>query len=150
VFVTGSLGGSLPSLRHCTFRPRIAEAQKLHDSVTLNAMLDISDGLASDLFHIVEASNVGIEVDAGAVPIHADVAASLPPADRLQHALSDGEDFELAFSVSEADARRLLAAPPPGVTLIHIGRCVEQPGVWLRERDSRRPLTRGGWEHHFT
>src|SRR5688572_23043231 len=94
LFVTGQLGGSLASQRHCTFTPRIAEAQRLHSLVDLHAMLDLSDGLASDLFHIAEASNVGIELNSAAIPIHPDVEPALSPAERLQHALSDGEDFE--------------------------------------------------------
>jgi len=150
VFVTGPLGGSLPSLRHCTFRPRIAEAQALHSVVDLHAMLDLSDGLASDLFHIVEASGVGIELDAGAIPIHGDVALGQSDADRLAHALSDGEDFELMFCVSDEDGQKLLADPPGGIELHPIGRCVPEPGVWLLEADLRRPLPRGGWEHRFT
>ena len=149
VFVTGPQGGRLPSLRHCTFTPRISEAQKLHELVDLHAMLDISDGLASDLYHIVEASGVGIEIDAEAIPIHADVDAILPAADRLHHALDDGEDFELLFCVSEDDRRRLIDFPIAGLAISCIGQCVEQSGVWLRQGGILRPLERGGWEHRF-
>jgi thiamine-monophosphate kinase len=150
VFVTGFLGGSLPSLRHCTFTPRLAEARLLHELVELHAMLDLSDGLASDLFHIAEASGIGIELDATSIPIHSDVDPHFPAAERLQHALSDGEDFELLFCVSDADGRRLLAHPPEGIELTHIGRCIETQGVWLIENGSKRPLPRGGWEHQFS
>ncbi len=149
VFVTGPLGGSLPSLRHCTFQPRVAEALSLHQLVELTAMLDISDGLASDLFHIAEASGVGIELRAGSIPVHSDVDASLAFERRLQHALCDGEDFELLFCVSERDGQRLLANPPPGVQLFHIGRCTAETGIWLCESDSRTPISRSGWEHRF-
>jgi thiamine-monophosphate kinase len=150
LLVTGPLGGSLPSQRHCTFTPRIAEAQKLHSLVDLHAMLDLSDGLASDLFHIAEASNIGIEIDAHRIPIHSDVAPSLSAKDRLHHGLSDGEDFELLFCVSQSDARKLLAQPPQGVNLTHIGRCTSDPGAWLLDGDSKQPLPRGGWEHQFS
>ena len=149
VFVTGPLGGSLPSQRHCTFQPRIAEAQSLHQAVELHAMLDVSDGLASDLFHIAEASGVGIEIVAASVPIHDDVDAAQLFENRLHHALADGEDFELAFCVTEFDGRRLLANPPSGLSLFHIGRCLDQAGVWLRTEESSTPLPRGGWEHRF-
>ncbi|HVJ67380.1 MAG TPA: thiamine-phosphate kinase, partial [Caulifigura sp.] len=150
LFVTGALGGSLPSGRHCTFKPRIREAQALHASASLHSMLDISDGLASDLFHIAEASGVGLELDATAIPIHDDVDRSQPFANRLDHALNDGEDFELLFSVTESDARQLLTGPPPGVQLFTIGRCTESQGVWLRNGNDRTPLTRGGWQHQFS
>ncbi len=149
IFVTGPLGGSLPSLRHCTFTPRVAEAQTLHQAVSLHAMLDISDGLASDLFHIAESSNVGVEIDAASILIHDDINPALPFETRLKHALHDGEDFELLFCVDGADAERLLAKPPDGMTLFAIGRCVEQPGVRLRTGDEMTPFTRGGWEHQF-
>ena len=150
IFVTGPLGGSLPSLRHCTFRPRVAEAVALHELVELTAMLDISDGLASDLFHIAEASGVGIELRAESIPIHSDVDASLAFERRLQHALCDGEDFELLFCVSEPDARQLLASPPAGVELFCIGQCTAEAGVWLLESDARTPVSRRGWEHRFS
>jgi thiamine-monophosphate kinase len=149
LFVTGPLGGSLPSSRHCTFRPRVSEAQALHQAVKLHALIDLSDGLASDLFHIAEASDLGIELDAGAIPIHSDVPADLAPSERLRHALTDGEDFELLFCVGEDDAARLESAPPPGVNVFRIGRCVSRPGVWLVSGDSIAPLSRGGWEHQF-
>lgn len=150
LFVTGPLGGSLASQRHCTFTPRIAEAQQLHSLVDLHAMLDLSDGLASDLFHIAEASNIGIELNSTAIPIHPDVAPSLPAQQRLHHALSDGEDFELLFSVSQSDAQKLLAHPPQGINLTHIGRCTTDPGIWLLDGPSRQPLPRTGWEHQFS
>jgi len=149
ILVTGPLGGSLPSLRHCTFTPRVPEARRLHQAVSLHTMLDISDGLASDLFHIAESSGVGLEIDARTIPIHSDVDPSLPFEPRLKHALNDGEDFELLFCVDGADAERLLAKPPDGVTLFAIGRCVQQPGVRIRVRDEMKPLIRAGWEHQF-
>ena len=150
VFVTGQLGGSLPSQRHCTFTPRIAEAQRLHEFVDLHAMLDLSDGLASDLFQIEENSRVGIELNATAVPINPDVEPTLSAVDRVRHALSDGEDFELLFCVSELDGQKLLTKPPTGIDLTHIGRCVHDRGVWLIEGQSKAPLPRGGWEHQFS
>jgi thiamine-monophosphate kinase len=150
MFVTGPLGGSLSSLRHCTFCPRVAEAQQLHQLVELHAMLDLSDGLASDLFHIAAASRVGLELDAAAVPVHKDVNPALTPAARLNQALTDGEDFELLFCVSEQDGRKLLASSLGRMTLTLVGRCVERPGVWLVEEGVKTALPRGGWEHHFS
>ncbi|HEY2154860.1 MAG TPA: thiamine-phosphate kinase, partial [Isosphaeraceae bacterium] len=72
VFVTGPLGGSLMG-RHLDPRPRVREALSLHQSADLHAMIDLSDGLASDLGHILEESGgLGAMLDAAAVPIHPD------------------------------------------------------------------------------
>jgi thiamine-monophosphate kinase len=147
IFVTGPLGGSLPSLRHCTFVPRLREAETLHAAAELHALIDLSDGLASDLWHIAEESQVGIVINADCVPIHDDVRST--EISRLDHALSDGEDFELAFCVSPDDGRRLLAQPPAGVRLFHIGHCDNQPGLRLFENQQLRPLPPTGWQHHF-
>jgi thiamine-monophosphate kinase len=71
----------------------------------------------------------------------------LPP---LEHALGDGEDFELAFAVAPEEGRRLLAAQPvPGVTLSAIGECVGAPGLWLEEGGARRPLEPRGHVHRL-
>lgn len=149
VFVTGPLGGSLPSLRHCCFQPRVKEAQALHRAVALHAMLDLSDGLGADLYHIAEASEVGIVIDAATIPIHDDVDSKLPDSERLRHALNDGEDFELAFCVNEEEGRRLVTNPPDEVRVFPIGRCVTQEGVWLIESGRTTRLQRAGWEHRF-
>jgi thiamine-monophosphate kinase len=150
LFVTGALGGSVLG-RHLTFAPRVAEARTLAHAIVLTAMIDLSDGLSTDLGHLCTESGVGAEVDAAAVPV-SDDAARLAERDGrspLEHALHDGEDFELLFTVGEADAARLEAEKPLGrVPLTRIGRIVEGEGVWLvGEGGRRRPLEPGGWEH---
>ena len=67
----------------------------------------------------------------------------------LEHALSDGEDFELVFAVAPADGRKLVDTQPvPGITLAHIGECVAS-GLWLEEPGGRRPLEPRGYVHQF-
>ncbi len=67
----------------------------------------------------------------------------------LEHALTDGEDFELVLAVSPADGRRLLAEQPvPDITLAHIGECVET-GLWLEASGQRRELAPSGYEHRL-
>jgi thiamine-monophosphate kinase len=149
LMVTGALGGSL-SGRHLDFPPRVHEALALHQAADLHAMIDLSDGLASDLQHIVNASGVGATLEAHAVPIHDEVPANLPSAERLNHALSDGEDFELLFAVDAASGRQLLAAPPVEVPLTRIGEVTAGEGCWLRTpQGDRRRLEPSGWEHRF-
>lgn len=150
IFVTGPLGGSILG-RHLDPKPRVHEAQKLHEAIQLTAMADISDGLAADLGHILEESRCGAVLDAERIPIHAD-AVELSAVTRrspLQHALSDGEDFELVFTVSPADGERLVAGDhPEGVNPIKVGEIIET-GLWIEEHGSRRPLTATGWKHDF-
>ncbi len=151
IFVTGPLGGSILA-RHLTPIPRVKEALRLHQVVNLHAMADISDGLSLDLSHILDASGCGAILDAGAIPIHADAHKLAEQSGRapLDHALSDGEDFELVFTVNPDDAERLLQSNPvPNLTLTMIGECVEA-GLWLREAGKESPLVPRGWTHSET
>lgn len=146
LFVTGPLGGSIRG-RHLTPTPRVAEALALHQFADLHALCDISDGLAADLGHILVMSGCGAELDAAAIPIHADAVAHAVTTGRppLDHALGDGEDFELVFAVAPADGARLVAGSP--VPVWRIGECIES-GLWLRD-GGRRRLEPAGWEHRL-
>jgi len=150
LFVTGELGGSQLG-RHLAFTPRIAEARKLAAVVSLHAMIDLSDGLSSDLAHVCQESGVAAEVCPEAIPISEDAIrmANASHKTPLSHALNDGEDFELLFAVDASDRDELLAKPPlEGVRLTCIGRVVEGQGVTLvHENGLREPLPVGGWEH---
>jgi thiamine-monophosphate kinase len=149
VYVTGPLGGSLLG-RHLRPEPRVEEALALHAAVALHAMIDLSDGLSSDLAHILqESGGLGATLDADAIPVHADAAARAARSGRapLSHALDDGEDFELCFTVAADAARKLDAAPPPGVALHRIGVIEARPGLRLREGDGVRSIGRGGFDH---
>ena len=68
LFVTGTLGGSLPSGRHLTFRPRLEEARWLTANFPIRAMMDLSDGLAADLPRMARASGTGFVVERAALP----------------------------------------------------------------------------------
>ena len=119
ILVTGPLGGSLFAGRHLRPEPRIAEALALHQAAPIHAMIDISDGLSSDLGHILaESGGLGAVLDGRAIPIHADARDNEPTAmarRALDHALNDGEDFELCLVVAADDADRLARRPPcPG------------------------------------
>jgi thiamine-monophosphate kinase len=146
LLVTGPLGGSILG-KHLTFTPRVREALQLHEQADLHALIDISDGLAADLNHICVESQCGAVVRAEAIPV-ADAARSLADGrSAVEHALTDGEDFELVVALPTADARQLLQTQPiPGITLFHIGECVEE-GLWLEETGQRRPLAPVGYVH---
>ncbi len=153
IVVSGEFGGSILG-RHFDFEPRVVEALLLHDRYELHAGIDASDGLAIDLSHVAVESGCGAVVRTDAVPISADArrlaaeAAGGPTA--LEHALGDGEDFELILAVPPAEARRMIAEQPLEVPLSAIGEFVAAPGLWQRSgREEPTPLEVRGWQHRF-
>jgi thiamine-monophosphate kinase len=151
IFVTGPLGGSLATGRHLRPEPRIAEALALNQGATIHAMIDISDGLSSDLSHILnESGGLGAVLDAAAIPIHPDAweISRRDGVPALDHALSDGEDFELCLVVPAGEAIRLAASPPLPASLYRIGEITDVKGMWLRDHDGRlRAIESRGFDH---
>jgi thiamine-monophosphate kinase len=153
IFVTGELGGSL-SGRHLEFEPRLAEARWLANHFSIHAMIDLSDGLGGDLRHILKASGVGAELLTSSIPVSraaklaARSGAKAKPA--IVAALSDGEDFELLFTVGSPDAVPLLDAWKkefPEVRLTCVGKIIAGEGITIRDKQGARPLTIQGYEH---
>jgi thiamine-monophosphate kinase len=162
IFVTGELGGSLAG-KHLDFEPRIAEARWLAEHFHLHAMLDLSDGLAGDLQHIVKAGGVGAELLKSALPVSR--AAKLQARDgRAQSAgiqaagytppalaaLTDGEDFELLFTVASKSAVPLLDAWKkkfPKLKLTCIGKIIADQHIFLRDSTGRHQINVGGYQH---
>jgi thiamine-monophosphate kinase len=153
LFVTGELGGSLAG-KHLDFEPRLAEARWLPQHFSIHAMIDLSDGLAGDLRHVLKASRVGAELLAAAIPISREAkragkaeSSTRPP---LLAALSDGEDFELLFTVASRDAVPLLDAWKPqfpDVRLSCIGKITAGDTITIRDKEGVRPLTAHGYVH---
>jgi thiamine-monophosphate kinase len=153
IFVTGDLGGSLAG-RHLEFEPRLAEARWLAEHFPVHAMIDLSDGLAGDLRHVLKASHIGAELLGSAIPISRPARAASkaegsakPP---LLAALTDGEDFELLFTVAGRDAVPLLDAWKqqfPDVKLSCIGKVTSGEGVSIRTEHGVRPLVAHGYIH---
>ena len=150
ILVTGPLGGSLASGRHLRPEPRIVEALTLHESAPIHAMIDLSDGLSSDLGHILdESGGLGAILDAAAIPIHRD-ASEMSLHDgvpALDHSLNDGEDFELCLTVSPDDADQLLAAPLASARLNRVGEITNAPGLRLRTAAGIRSIEPHGFDH---
>ncbi|MEO6809620.1 MAG: thiamine-phosphate kinase, partial [Isosphaeraceae bacterium] len=149
IVVTGPLGGSLLG-RHLRPEPRVEEALALHKIAKLHAMIDLSDGLASDLAHILdESGSPGATLNADAIPIHADAEtlASRDGRTPLDHALNDGEDFELCFTIHPDDAGLLIDQRPAHLTLSLIGTIDETPGLRLRVSGEVVPLAAQGFDH---
>jgi thiamine-monophosphate kinase len=149
IFVTGELGGSL-SGRHLEFEPRLEEARWLAEHFSVHAMIDLSDGLAGDLRHILKASGVGAELLKGAIPVSraAKLRAREKPA--FAAALTDGEDFELLFTVASGDAVKLLDAWKkkfPKLKLSCIGKIIAGDGIILRDKTGTQKLDAHGYVH---
>lgn len=150
LYVTGELGGSAAALdelyrgrkisakkfaRHFHPEPRVAVGCFLRERGWATAMIDLSDGLSTDLHHICEESGVGAEVLAEAIPSHH--AAS------LEQALNGGEDYELLFTTRPG---RKVPQKIAGVPVTRIGK-IARSGVFLTRNGERENLAPGGWEH---
>ena len=150
IYVTGPLGGSILG-RHLRPAPLIAEALALNDAYPVHAMIDISDGLTSDLGHILdESGGVGALLDEESIPIHPEAVemSRLDGRPALEHALNDGEDFELCVVLSPEDALDLEQRPISPARLIRVGRIVSKPGVWMVDGSGQsRRLESAGFDH---
>ena len=153
IYVTGPLGGAQKSGKQFRFEPRLEWGNALRESGTVTSMMDISDGLATDLRHILKASGVGAELDSSKVPTFAtrseagakrrprsgNASAGEPVAGKIGNALYDGEDFELLFT-----------APPDAVfqglekKFPSIGKITERSNELLLDGE---PLTEKAFEH---
>ncbi len=133
ICVTGSLGGSIFG-KHLCFEPRVHEALKIAQMVNINSMMDLSDGLSSDLNRICWQSGVGAVIEEQLIPISGDAKKTDNP---LDAALNDGEDFELLFTVSPDDCEKLLKKWRQAVPVIPIGEIVEGSEMQLKRADGR-------------
>jgi thiamine-monophosphate kinase len=98
LYVTGRLGGSIRG-KHLRFVPRISESRWLTQHFSVHAMMDLSDGLGTDLPRLAKSSRVGFTIDEQKLP--------LSPGASISNAISDGEDFELLFAISPRQRERL-------------------------------------------
>jgi thiamine-monophosphate kinase len=165
LYVTGELGGSSIGLellsrsrmkvprsatirRHLRPQPRCAAGRFLAKRKLASAMIDLSDGLSTDLGRLCEQSRVGAFVEAGQLPL-----VKLPgrqgqhlPSDLLHYALHGGEDYELLFAVPP----RLSARVPKqidGLPVHRIGRVTRTTGIWLLDSQRKLRLHPRGFDH---
>lgn len=111
------------------------------------SMIDVSDGLASDLFHICESSGVGAYLEEVKVPIHpqAEELAIKFRMNPISCALSGGEDYELLFTVAENDLEKVRYMPDVSI----IGEIIpKEDGINLHTTGGKiHPITAQGWRH---
>ena len=130
IVVSGPLGGSFESGHHLSFTPRVAEARRLVEACDVGAMIDISDGLAVDLNHLLIASGVGARLTAASIPLRTD---------SLARALADGEDYELLATI-----RPGRALPEP---FVEIGVITETDALLVHPDGREESLAPEGYEH---
>ncbi|MGC8873621.1 MAG: thiamine-phosphate kinase [Chloroflexia bacterium] len=173
VLVTGTLGDSAAGLAlllgpeaecapdhrrqlhdsHLTPTPRLPEGRAIARSGLATAMIDVSDGLASDIGHICEMSRVGVRIDLEALPISEAARALARPLgkDPCEWALFGGEDYELLFTAppDRAEELALQVQEETGTPVSIIGEIVpaEQGMSLMRSDGTRVPLRAGGWDH---
>jgi thiamine-monophosphate kinase len=164
IFVSGSLGAAKAGLkllenedserkwgdeqyelvmRQLRPTPQVDLAKQLQTLGIVTSMIDISDGLSSDLNHVCEASRVGAVVEAERLPINPALSRDFPDeTERLDLALNGGEDFELLFTVrpdSLSVAEKLPAT--------QIGTITGTDGIELSRNGVLQPLRPGGFQH---
>src|SRR5205807_1844906 len=159
IYVTGELGGSSATLNllfkakkrlapkdyppHFFPMPRLEVGRVLSRDRLASSMIDISDGLSTDLMHICKESGVGAEVNKEAIP----VARNGSPGRRVgfPFALHGGEDYELLFT---APAHKCIPARIGGIPITEIGGITRGKKIFIRSADgSLAELSSRGWEH---
>ena len=165
IFVSGKLGeaalglkllrekkrsnkGRHPSIiRHLYPEPRLALGQWLSEKRIATAMMDLSDGISSDLARLCKASGAGARVHSARIPAASDpFSGEFSAEERLQAALHGGDDYELLFCVGKADAGKI-PNKLHGVELTAIGEITNGRKIELIEPSGKaRSLSAGGWD----
>ena len=164
IFVTGTLGDSAAGLellkagrrrqaaggrhliqRHLRPIPRVSEGRKMALSGCVSAMIDISDGLSSDLSHICRQSGVGAEINKERIPLSEPLRQSRTLTKPVIHyALSGGEDYELLFTVPSAKLKKIKAL---GLDVTEIGITTSGKTVSLIDSGGKKPFLASGYDH---
>ena len=150
ILVTGTLGGSLLG-KHLRFEPRLKEGLILNKKFTIHAMIDISDGLTADLNHILEESRVSAILYEDQIPVSEAAVKMAEKSENtpLYHALSDGEDYELLFTLSKGQAKKAMASHFFDRGMIScIGEITRGRGIQMKFLDGKtRRIKPQGYEH---
>lgn len=163
LLVTGPLGGSILRRQfECT--PRTSEMLRLNEAFNLHAGMDVSDGLTLDLSRLCRRSQCGAELFLDEIPISDDarelselkpekskiydwIPAGFASGSPLDHALGDGEDFEVLFTAEWEESEKILRNTL-GIPVWRIGRITKDVGIYgLRENGTRELLPIRGFEH---
>ena len=169
LYVTGTLGDAAAGLvllkkgietrrfsrlvrRYRAPQARWREGRLLAKARIPSAMIDLSDGLSSDLGHLMKQSGLGAEIEADRLPLSSPLrtAALQTGTDPIEYALNGGEDYELLFAVPERNIKKLEKRIQDGlIAARRIGRMMpRRTGLRLIDSNGRsRPIAAGGWDH---
>ncbi len=144
ICITGSLGGSGQG-KHLCFEPRVNEAIEIASKAEVNAMIDISDGLSSDLNRICRQSKVGALIHAEQIPLSDEAGKCKEP---LESALNEGEDFELLFTLTEKEFNKLIKHWDRSLPITKIGTVTDTGKMQIQTADGKlQDLQPAGYEH---
>ncbi len=144
ICVTGSLGGAVQR-KHLDFEPRVKEAVEITQKAVLNSMIDISDGLSSDLNRICQQNKIGAVINAEQVPISNEAKKTKEP---LDSALNDGEDYELLFTLSGKEYEKLLKQWSGPTPITQIGITTDTKKMQIKTPDGHiSDLEAKGYDH---
>lgn len=152
VVVSGTLGDAafgLKNLGHPLQKrldyptPRCELGQQLKGLAS--SMIDVSDGFAQDLSHILKASQVGAELELTSLPISTAIQ-KLDFKEQYKYALAGGDDYELCFTISPLNYAKLLQLTPNVETTV-IGKITAQPGLIFKQNGIANPLQFDGYQH---
>jgi thiamine-monophosphate kinase len=171
IYVSGSLGASALGLslleagvrlqdesdfhdallKHLAPEPRLSMGRTIGEAGLATAMIDISDGLSTDLWHLLDESSCGAVIHAGAIPIAENVLRVSPrtqTATPLEVALNSGEEYELLFTSPPDKSREIVElAKTIELPITRIGEMVASDGLQLETDDKLEPLPASGYEH---
>ncbi len=146
ILVTGQFGGSILK-QHWACQPRLDFAKQFAALDLVEACTDVSDSLGLDLASVANASSVGFEIHANAIPVSNDAhrLAERSGKSALQHALCDGEDFELILAVKPQHVPSLIQQA--NIPLTSIGHFTNEPEYWIVQDGQRSKFEPDGYEH---
>lgn len=146
ILVTGELGGSILG-HHLDFQPRTEWVQRIAQDFEIHAATDISDSLSLDLSYLLQQSSVGGEIVQSEIPVSAaaEELSRSSESSALDHAMTDGEDFELIIVAAPENATQILASAPNDVSLI--GKVVQQQGLWMVDNGEKKEIQPKGYIH---
>ncbi len=151
ILVTGRFGGSLLG-HHLSFLPRCDFAKQWRETGWIQACTDVSDSLGIDLAKVARASGTGFVIDAKSIPVSnaaIQLAGVDPTTSALDHALCDGEDFELIVIAHPDHAVVLIEETPWQIGLTDIGVITSEPGFYITQGNENKPFQPNGYEHRL-